>query len=98
MSDKNLFPEFEFLGDGAPFAEKIREVTPHNALFDDFTVADLAELGPFLKVYRAPPHAVKPKPLLSSETVAKPMPDQLAGDATTRPNAEMRLIGCCECL
>ena len=58
MSKKNLFPEFEFLGDGTPFAEKIREVTPHNALFDDFTVADLVELGPFLQVYRAPPHGV----------------------------------------
>ncbi len=53
-----LFPDFESLGDGQPFAEKIREVTPHNTLFDDFTVGDLQVLGPFLQVYRAPPQGV----------------------------------------
>ena len=58
MDANSLFPEFEALGDGQAFAAKIREVTPHNTLFDDFTVEDLRVLGPFLQVYRAPAHAV----------------------------------------
>ena len=58
MNMNSLFPEFEALGDGQPFAAKIREVTPHNTLFDDFTVEDLRVLGPFLRVFRAPPHGV----------------------------------------
>ncbi len=57
MSDK-LFPDFVALGDAAHYAEKIREVTPHNALFDDFTVDDLKQLGPYMAVYRAPERSV----------------------------------------
>ena len=58
MNTNSLFPEFEALGDGQPFAAKIREVTPHNTLFDDFTVEDLHVLGPFLQVYRAPAQGI----------------------------------------
>ena len=58
MQTPALFPEFEALGDGSAYAEKIREVTPHNTLFDDFTVQDLRTFGPFLQVYRAPERAV----------------------------------------
>ena len=58
MTATPLFPDFESLGDGASYAEKIREVTPHNALFDDFNIDDLKQLGPFMQVYRAPPHGV----------------------------------------
>ncbi len=53
-----LFPDFVALGDAAHYAEKIRQVTPHNALFDDFTVDDLAQLGPYMAVYRAPERAI----------------------------------------
>ncbi len=58
QSNPSLFPDFESLGDGAAYADKIREVTPHNALFDDFNIDDLRQLGPFMQVYRAPAHAV----------------------------------------
>lgn len=58
MTATPLFPDFESLGDGASYAEKIREVTPHNALFDDFIIDDLRQLGPFMRVYRAPPQGV----------------------------------------
>ena len=58
MTASQLFRAFESLGDGAAYAEKIREVTPHNALFDDFNIDDLTQLGPFMQVYRAPPHGV----------------------------------------
>ena len=58
MTTTHLFPDFEALGSGTAFADKIREVTPHNALFDEFNVEDLRQLGPYLQVYRAPAHAV----------------------------------------
>src|ERR1700743_3644617 len=47
--------EFEDLGDGTAYAEKIRQVVGHNALFEDFSVEDLQHLGPYLRVFRAPP-------------------------------------------
>ena len=58
MTTTNLFPDFEALGSGTAFADQIRKVTPHNALFDEFDVDDLRQLGPFLQVYRAPAHSV----------------------------------------
>jgi CRP-like cAMP-binding protein len=58
MTTTSLFPDFEALGSGTAYADKIREVTPHNALFDEFNVEDLRQLGPFLQVFRAPAHSV----------------------------------------
>lgn len=58
MNQDAMFPEFENLGDAVAYAEKIRKVVGHNALFDDFTVDDLKQLGPYMHVYRAPPHGV----------------------------------------
>ena len=49
------FPDFDTLGDARDYASRIRAVVGHNALFDDFTQADLEHLGPFMQVYRAPP-------------------------------------------
>ncbi|MDB5805438.1 MAG: cyclic nucleotide-binding protein [Betaproteobacteria bacterium] len=53
---ETMFPDFENLGNAVGYAEKIRQVVGHNALFDDFTVEDLKHLGPYMHVYRAPPH------------------------------------------
>lgn len=58
MTQNRMFPDFEDLGDATAFAEQIRRVVGHNALFDDFTVEDLKQLGPYMHVYRAPPHGV----------------------------------------
>jgi len=58
MMQDAMFPEFENLGDAVAYAEQIRKVVGHNALFDDFTVADLKQLGPYMHVYRAPPHGI----------------------------------------
>jgi len=58
MTQTTIFPDFENLGDAVAYAEKIRQVVGHNALFDDFTVADLEHLGPYMQVYRAPAHGV----------------------------------------
>ena len=58
MLTTNPFPDFESLGDAAAYAARIREVTPHNALFDEFNVDDLRQLGPFMQVYRAPARGV----------------------------------------
>lgn len=52
------FPDFQSLGDAAPYAARIRAVVGHNALFDDFTQDDLAQLGPYMQVYLAPPGGV----------------------------------------
>ena len=49
------FPDFRALGDATPFAAQIRAVVPHNGLFDEFTEEDLRLLGPFMKVFVAPP-------------------------------------------
>jgi CRP/FNR family transcriptional regulator, cyclic AMP receptor protein len=53
-----LFPNFRYLGDAVPFAAQIRAVVGHNALFDDFTEVDLRQLGPYMKVFVAPPKGV----------------------------------------
>jgi CRP-like cAMP-binding protein len=58
MTQDTMFPEFENLGDAVAYAEQIRKVVGHNALFDDFTVEDLKNLGPYMHVYRAPPHGI----------------------------------------
>jgi len=58
MTQNAMFPDFEDLGDAVAYAEQIRKVVGHNALFDDFTVEDLKHLGPYMHVYRAPPHGV----------------------------------------
>lgn len=55
MASDPMFPGFRSLGDATPFAAQIRAVVGHNALFDDFTEADLRHLGPFMRVYVAPP-------------------------------------------
>lgn len=55
MSAEPLFPGFRSMGDATPFAAQIRAVVGHNALFDDFTETDLRQLGPFMKVFVAPP-------------------------------------------
>ena len=43
------------MGDATPFAPQIRAVVGHNALFDDFSETDLRQLGPFMRVFVAPP-------------------------------------------
>jgi CRP-like cAMP-binding protein len=53
-----LFPAFRPMGDATPFAAQIRAVVGHNALFDDFNEADLRQLGPYMKVFVAPPGGV----------------------------------------
>lgn len=53
-----LFPTFRALGDATPFAAQIRAVVGHNALFDDFSEADLRQLGPYMRVFVAPPGGV----------------------------------------
>jgi CRP-like cAMP-binding protein len=53
-----MFSEFEDLGDAVAYAGKIREVVGHNALFDEFSIEDLRELGPYMRVYRAPAHGI----------------------------------------
>lgn len=58
MSANPLFPTFRALGDATPFAAQIRAVVGHNALFDDFSEADLRQLGPFMRVFVAPPGGV----------------------------------------
>ncbi|MBL8384274.1 MAG: cyclic nucleotide-binding domain-containing protein [Burkholderiales bacterium] len=58
MPPDPLFPGFRSLGDASPFAAQIRAVVPHNGLFDDFTEEDLRRLGPFMRVYVAPPQGV----------------------------------------
>ena len=58
MTQNAMFPDFEDLGDAVAYAEQIRKVVGHNALFDDFTVEDLKHLGPYMHVYRAPPHGI----------------------------------------
>ena len=58
MAQDTMFPDFENLGNAVAYAEQIRKVVGHNALFDDFTVEDLKHLGPYMHVYRAPPHGV----------------------------------------
>lgn len=58
MTQDTMFPEFENLGDAVAYAAQIRKVVGHNALFDDFTVEDLKHLGPYMHVYRAPPHGI----------------------------------------
>ena len=58
MTQGAQFADFEDLGDAVAYAEKIRQVVGHNALFDDFNVDDLKQLGPFMRVYRAPPHGI----------------------------------------
>jgi CRP/FNR family transcriptional regulator, cyclic AMP receptor protein len=45
---------FELAGDGEFFAEKVKSVVVHNALFDDFTLEELKLAGPYMRVYRAP--------------------------------------------
>ena len=55
MPSDVIFPEFRALGDATPFASQIRAVVGHNALFDDFTEADLRQFGPYMKVYVAAP-------------------------------------------
>lgn len=54
----SMFPQFEALGNATGHAERIRQVTPHNALFDEFTVDDLKQLGPYMQVHRAPARSV----------------------------------------
>ena len=73
------FPDFDTLGDARDYASRIRAVVGHNALFDDFTQADLEHLGPFMQVYQPPP---TPPPFLL--TCAHPDPGTLAelGNAT----------------
>ena len=58
MTQNATFPDFENLGNAVEYAEKIRQVVGHNALFDDFSVDDLKQLGPFMHVYRAPAHGI----------------------------------------
>ena len=58
MASDPLFPTFRALGDATPFAAQIRAVVGHNALFDDFSEADLRQLGPFMRVFVAPPGGV----------------------------------------
>lgn len=58
MVADTLFPDFRALGDATPFAAQIRAVVGHNALFDDFNELDLRQLGPFMRVYVAPPGGV----------------------------------------
>jgi CRP-like cAMP-binding protein len=52
--DDQRFPGFQALGDAVPYAARIRSVVGHNALFDDFTEADLTQLGAYMRVYVAP--------------------------------------------
>ena len=58
MASDPLFPTFRALGDATPFAAQIRTVVGHNALFDDFSEADLRQLGPFMRVFVAPPRGM----------------------------------------
>ena len=58
MPSDSIFPEFRALGDATPFAPQIRAVVGQNALFDDFTEADLRQFGPYRKVYVAPPNGL----------------------------------------
>ncbi len=58
MASDPLFPTFRALGDATPFAAQIRAVVGHNALFDDFSEADLRQLGPYMRVFVAPPGGV----------------------------------------
>ncbi|MDD5297211.1 MAG: cyclic nucleotide-binding domain-containing protein [Rhodocyclaceae bacterium] len=57
MSDASTTDRYRdllFLGDGIPFASRIRDVVGHHRLFGNFSQDDIVRLAPHLACYRAP--------------------------------------------
>lgn len=53
-STNDLYRDLLYLGDGIPFAGRLREVVGHHRLFGDFAQDDIVRLAPHLACYRAP--------------------------------------------
>lgn len=53
-STSDRYRDLLFLGDGIPFASRIRDVVGHHRLFGNFSPDDIVRLAPHLVCYRAP--------------------------------------------
>ena len=57
MNHLERFQQFESLGLAALMTQRIQDISAHTPLFEDFTDEELARLGAFMPVYRAPAQA-----------------------------------------
>lgn len=54
MTPLDSLPDIEFLGDGARFVPRLREIIDSIVLFEDFEAAEIERLAAYLRCYRVP--------------------------------------------